>query len=674
MTPGPLRFGPFEMDLTSGELWKGGVRVKLQQQPFRVLALLARNPGRLLTREEIQREVWPEGTFVDFEQALNFCIRQIRTVLGDNATTPHYVETLPRRGYRWIAAVEPARPLAAPPLSIPRPLPHGHPATRRAILIGLAVAATGLAGGAALARRHDPPPPVPSFQRLTFRRGYVGSARFSPDGPILYTAAWDGAPASFFSARAEGLDARPLDLPVRRVLAVARTGEVAFLTGDGTTLARAPVAGGPSKEVLQDVVAADWSRDGTTFAVARQAGGGVRIEYPPGRVVYETIHVSHLRISPDGERLAFLEHPVRADDRATVTVLDRQGRRSVLTSEWASAEGLAWSPAGDEVWFTAAQVGIDCALHAVTLDGRLRTVLPALGRFVLHDIAPDGRVLLERGSLRLEMRYRGPGDAEERDLSWFDLSRATQLTADGRSLLFVETGEGGGPGYGIYLRPTDGAVPLRVGEGMPTAVSPDGRWVLAIPLSPPDRLQLLPVGAGETRTVRDAGMTRYEWAGWLPDGRVLYTAREGARGPRVYVRDVGSGRPRAVTPEGVGVYRDTVSPDGRVVVASCGEGECLYPLGGDGGDVQPLHHPTGLTTLGWAGPGALFLREDVRVPARLHRLDLQSGRTTPFRELGPADRAGVFSVTTVTVTADGRAYAYSVSRESSDLYVATGLR
>ena len=101
-----LRFGPFELDLDSAELWKSGTRVKLQLQPFRVLALLAAHPGRLLSREEIQREVWCDGTFVDFEQALNFCIRQIRAALGDQAATPCYVETLPRRGYRFIGEVE----------------------------------------------------------------------------------------------------------------------------------------------------------------------------------------------------------------------------------------------------------------------------------------------------------------------------------------------------------------------------------------------------------------------------------------------------------------------------------------------------------------------------------------------------------------------------------------
>src|SRR6185503_7493612 len=99
-----LRFGAFELELQSGELRRSGVRVHLQQQPAKVLALLAARSGELVTREEIQREVWGE-TFVDFEQGLNYCVKQIRAALGDAAETPRYLETLPRRGYRFLAPV-----------------------------------------------------------------------------------------------------------------------------------------------------------------------------------------------------------------------------------------------------------------------------------------------------------------------------------------------------------------------------------------------------------------------------------------------------------------------------------------------------------------------------------------------------------------------------------------
>src|SRR5215470_6657121 len=127
-----MRFGVFELDFRSGELRKGGVLVKLQQQPFKVLALLVTHPGDIVTREELRCQIWGGDTFVDFDQGLNFCIKQIRAALGDQADTPRYVETLPRRGYRFIAPLE-RRELTPPPeaaamtssenlAGVPRPL------------------------------------------------------------------------------------------------------------------------------------------------------------------------------------------------------------------------------------------------------------------------------------------------------------------------------------------------------------------------------------------------------------------------------------------------------------------------------------------------------------------------------------------------------------------------
>jgi TolB-like protein len=111
-----LRFGPFQLDVTAGELRKSGDPVKLPPQPARVLAILVQNSGRLVARHDIRAEVWRTDTFVDFEQGLNYCIKQIRAALGDDARAPQYIETLQRRGYRFLAPVEraPARPAAIP--------------------------------------------------------------------------------------------------------------------------------------------------------------------------------------------------------------------------------------------------------------------------------------------------------------------------------------------------------------------------------------------------------------------------------------------------------------------------------------------------------------------------------------------------------------------------------
>lgn len=697
-----LRFGPYELDTESAELWKSGARVKLQLQPFRVLALLAGQPGRLLTREEIQREVWSDGTYVDFEQALNFCIRQIRAALGDQATTPRFIETLPRRGYRFIGEVEvieppvpadatPAEGTPVPPAAeIPtvRLFPRLAPVAARSwletlarrlapwvagLVLGLVVAST-----VAWVRRSGLE--APAFHRLTFGRGYLGAARFGPGGEVIYSAAFEGRPLAVFAVRQENLDPRPIADVGPRLVGVSAAGEIAFLdegkasgTGDGATLARAPLAGGPAKEVLADVRAADWAADGSDFVVVRGSGALRRIEYPIGTVLCEAIRPTHVRLSPQRDRVAFLEHPMRGDDRGDVVVVDRKGVRTTLSADWASSQGLAWSPDGREVWFTASRVGADNALHAVTLDRRVRMVTPALGRLVLHDIAPDGRILVERTTFRQETYFRRLDEEGERDLSWLDLSRLVQLTADGKQMLFVESGEGGGPEYTTYLRRTDGSVPVRIGHGSPTALSPDGAWVLTVPVLSRDRLQLVPTGAGEVRVIRDPGIVDYEWAGFLPGGReIVFAGRERGQETRMYVRPIGSGPARAFTPPGVAVWQGTLSPDGSALAAPCGERWCLYPLGG--GEPRPIAGTEGRWVLGWGGDDTLYLRDPQRLPARLFRLHIPTGRVEPWREIAPADISGVVGVNQVAITPDGRAYAYSFSRLLSDLYVLTGLR
>jgi DNA-binding winged helix-turn-helix (wHTH) protein len=662
------------MDLRSAELWKDGARVRLQMQPFKVLALLASRPAELVSRDEIRQEVWPDGTYVDFEPALNFCIRQIRAALGDQAGTGRYVETLPRRGYRFIAAVEPigpgdGAPGAARPASVAevREAPAAVPRrpSLRATAAVAALAGLAAAGVTSLAMHRSPAPPS-AFHRLTFRRGAMGSARFAPDGQVVYTAAWEGGPVATYVAHVASRDSRLLDLDAYRVLAVSPAGEVAFRSPLGV-LSRARLAGGPAKQLLEDVLTADWQADGTEFAVARRwKDGRVHVEYPVGRDLGTAQWPSHLRLAPDGRHLAFLEHPVAGDDRGSVVLLDRDGRRRVLSSDWGSIEGLAWSPAGDEVWFTAAREGADSALNVVDLQGRERTALSAPGRLVLHDIAADGRLLVERNTVREEIRFRGPGDQEERDLSWFDVSRAQDLSADGTRLLIGESGEGGGPDYEVLLRRTDGSVPMRLGTGQALALSPDGAWALAVPIRDRTRLDLLPTGAGEVRSLRAPAGQEYQRAVWRPDGQaVVYSALEASGRVGLFLRDLAGGEPRPLTPRGVGSWMPAVSPDGCCVVA-WDDGWSVYPL--DGGERRPLALPEGRRPFAWADAGTLYVRSG-DMPVTLERFDLASGRLSPWRQLAPADRAGLLGITTIRVAAGGAAYAFGCLRQLSDLYV-----
>jgi DNA-binding winged helix-turn-helix (wHTH) protein/WD40 repeat protein len=689
-----LRFGPFELDVRSGELRRNGTTVRLQPQPFKVLMLLACRPGDVVTREEIQGEVWPAGTFVDFEQSLNFCIRQIRSALGDNANSPRYLETLPRRGYRWVGGPvervrgEPSvrewpRPVPSPPRAGGLAEPPAAPAdqgvspvrSRRwplavALLLAALLAWQRPFGGPGEEGRG------PTFQRMTFRRGAVSSARFGPDGQVVYSASWDGGPRLVHVTRSDPRDLRTLEIE-GAVVGASSSGEVAFLR-EGV-LARAPIAGGPPKDVLKPVVAADWTSDGSEFALVRSVEGLFRVEFPVGRVLQETrVRPSRLRLSPDARHLAIAWHPVLDDDRGLVEILDRQGRRVAATPEWASLDGLAWAPDGREVWFTASEVGADNSVRALSLGGRVRPVLSGMGRLVVHDVAADGRLLLERATLRAEVLFRRAGEAEDRDLSWLDFSAVEGISSDGETVLLYESGQGGGPGYTSFLRRTDGAPPLRVGPGRALGLSPDGRWVLSVSVGKPDHLDLTPTGPGENRSIRLAGLVAHEEAGFVGDGsRIFVTGRDGEGRRATWLTDLDGAAPRRVPlPEGRILVHNTFSPDGSRFVASCPQADapCLYDTVA-GNPVPVPGVQKGWWVVGFDGRGRLYFRDRTRrMPETLFRLDPATGRSVALGPLAPRDRAGALAILGVHVAANGDAWTYSVMRRLSDLHVVTGLK
>jgi hypothetical protein len=478
-------------------------------------------------------------------------------------------------------------------------------------------------------------------------------------------------------ARSDPRDFRALDVQ-GLVVGVSPSGEVAFLR-EGV-LARAPLAGGPAKEVLKPVAAADWTADGSDFAVARYVKGSFRIEFPVGRVLEETpVRPSRLRLSPDARHVALAYHPTLDDDRGLVVVLDRAGRRVAASPEWASLDGLAWAPGGREVWFTASEVGADNSLRALSLDGRVRSVLSGMGRLVLHDAAPDGRVLLERATLRCQVLFRRVGDAEDRDLSWLDFSAVEGISPDGSVVLFYESGQGGGQGYAAFLRRTDGTPPVRVGPGRALGLSPDGAWVLTVSLGKPDHLDLTPTGPGENRAIRLPGLVAHEGAGFVGDGRRIFVTGRDANGRRsTWLTDMDAKAPRRLPlPEGRILGWNTFSPDGSRFVASCPEGErpCFYDTA-SGRAVPVPGARDGWMTVGFDARGRLYFHEQGKGAARrtLIRLDPASGLASEVAELAPRDPAGVLRVLNVHVAASGEAWTYSVMRRLSDLHVVTGLR
>jgi DNA-binding winged helix-turn-helix (wHTH) protein len=680
-----LRFGPFEADLRSGELWRGGTLLHLPPQPFRILALLVTHPGEVVTREEIRQQLWGDGTVVDFDQRLNAGVNQIRSALGDDAETPSYVETLPRRGYRWVGPMPVPAPAEVVRLPLPpdgrRPeaAPRVETRVRRA---GLAAAVTTLIVGLAVAGFFMTRPRAarePRWTRLTFQRGSVGAGRFAPSGEVIYGAAWEGDACGLYSAAVGVPDPRPIRAGGCQVVGVSAQGDVAYLTSFvRPNLARVSLAGGPEKEIQKAVAAADAARDGGEYAVAYFVPDKtqMQIEWPLGTRLAAADSPTGLRISPDGRLLAFGEHPVVGDDRGRVVVVDRSGRRVLQSREWNSLTGLAWGPGGSEVWFSAAEGGEGVAVHALSLAGQERRLLAPDRRMVLLDVTPEGRALVDRCVERQEVVFGRVGEPE-RNLSWLDMTSVMDLSADGSLLLLSESGSGGGADYGVYLRRTDGAPPLRIGKGSATALSPDGRYVMTIPIAQRDRIELLPVGPGGPVTIKDAEIASYGWGTFFPDGRrILFVGREHSGIARMFVRDLAAGPPRAISPENVRFQKfRPLSPDGTLAVARCPDADyCLYPTAG--GDFRRLPGSEGLRPVGWDTTGRFILMMDrsIRFPLALYRLEVATGRREPWRVLTPTDRAGVAQATGVLVAPDGKAWAYDYLRRLSELYLVDGIR
>ena len=547
-----------------------------------------------------------------------------------------------------------------------------------------------LAVAGIFAASRQPHAASPSYRQLTFRRGTIWSARFAQDGKtIVYGAAWDGEPFRLFRMRPENPESASLNFPDAELLAVSKAGEVLASVGargvppGGMTvglLAQAPLEGGTPRELLQDVTFADWAPNGTEFAVVRTQAGRSTLEFPVGTKLYETAgYVSHPRVSPDGKSVAFLDHPSQNNDEGEVALVDRSGRKRTLSDGWASLEGLAWSPRTGEIWFAGTTAREARTLQAVTTSGRVRLVAGVAGSLTLQDIAPDGRVLLVQESRRMGVFGRSEGDEAERNLSWFDSSLVTDVSADGRQVLFTEFGGAVDTLYAGFLRSMDGNRTVRLGAGFARALSPDGRSVLAILPAAPPKLALLPTGAGNgtARTV-PVGHLVVQGADWFPDGRRFIVAgNEPARGVRLWAGDL-SGKPlRPLTPEGMPLAHYEgfpVSPDGTSLAAVAPNGRlAIYPTaGGEGRPVPEMR--VGEVPIRWMDDRHLLAYVLAEVPARIVRVDVSTGAQEPWRTIAPSDGAGIHGFPAIQVSRDGKTYAYSYARFLSDLYLVDGLR
>jgi serine/threonine protein kinase len=526
----------------------------------------------------------------------------------------------------------------------------------------------------------------PSYRRLTFEEGTVYSARFAPDfRAIVYGAAWNGKPLQIFSTVGDSLLAQPLNLTDANLLAISRSGELAVglhgahrahLETIGSTLARTPLAGGSPREILEHVSWADWDANGD-LAVVHNAQSRDRIEYPIGHVLYESSGwISHLRFSPQGDKIAFLDHPAPSDDRGSVDLIDLSGHLQVLTPEWESEDGLAWSPDGKEVWFTGAGKGLNRDLLGVNKSGRIRKILDLPEGMTLEDVAPDGRVLvsLDNERLALATTARGGGTT---DLSWHDWSVAKDISRDGQSVLFEDSSEAAGPHYSVAIRKIDGTPPVQLGEGSAGGLSPDGKWAISILTGSPERVTLIPIGPGQPRTIALPGLEhiRNGYAHFLADGKhITINASEAGHGVRTYLVDLDGGKPIPITPEGF--ISGLVSPDGQYILRAndASTAVAVYPITGGAPHPIPNLDPD-FFPLQWSEDNyAVYGYRFGEGPTKVYKVNLVTGAQTLIQELRPVTTAGVVYIAPIVVSRDGSRFAYSYYQVFSVLYLISGLR
>jgi Tol biopolymer transport system component len=540
------------------------------------------------------------------------------------------------------------------------------------VAAALGLLALGVFGDRWLTSRNGKASP-PTFRQLTFRRGNILQARFTPDGKtVVYSAAWDGSPGEIFSVRADSSVSTPTGLARADIMSVSSKGELAVLIkkdmemyplGTGT-LARVPLAGGSPRELLDGVFRADWAPNGEDLAVSRlMPDGRCRLEYPIGTTLYEGSDCGDVRVSPRGDLVAI-------DPGDTLSTFDRKGKRRIVSTGWKETSGLLWSADGDELIVLGSRAPYQSALYAVSLAGKERLLLPNALDMTLHDRSVDGRLLLERGRGRSGILVRLKGEAREREFGWLQDSFIEAISPDVSYIVFGSQGES-------FLRRLDGTAPVRIGEGWVADVSHDSQWLLLQKPGPPPELVMVPVGAGASKKIPVEGLEPQE-AGLLPGGKgFVISSQDKAGKPLLAVVGPDGGKPRILGTEGFVPKGVSVSPDGESLAYGDKDGRVRILRFSDGrtstvpGVTLDLIDNLSI----WTSDGRfLLIRRPTEVPARVDRLEISTGRREVWKRLMPEDPTALISIGPIAVSQDGESYAYSYNRIFvDDLYLVDGL-
>jgi len=540
-------------------------------------------------------------------------------------------------------------------------------------------AVLGLALGAAIEWRLRPAPATPpTFMRVSYHRGEVIRGRFSPDTKtVFYSAKFAGGAPDTYSIREDYPASTPAGLGGALLLAISRQGQMAVLMQPkyfahyewAGTLATSPLGGSAPRELMENVVDADWGPDGNELAVIDRSNDKWRLQYPMGKVLLEGEGwMSDMRVSPDGKQVALFRHPPNVDDRGDLVVVDGPGQLQTLSTGWESLEGLAWAPSGKEIWFSAAESGEQWCIHAVSLSGKQRTVYCGTAPTRILDIASSGRALVSTEESRGTMTMVEHGSNQERDLSWLSYSWGPRLSRDGSEMLFTDLSEESGNDYSVYVRKSDGSPAVRLtGGGYATDITPDGKWAMVIlPDDPAARLQIVPVGPGQARVLHWDGI-QPRWAQWFPDGhRILLLANQAGQAEAVYLTDVDGSIPKRLSP-GAPPW-GAVAPDeqswivvqnGSFVIRSMSDGSSK-PIPG----IQAEEFP-----IGWADSKHIFVQATIATGLMIYKVDVESGQRELWQMITPKDATGLRPMNTpIAITPDGRWMAFGSRTQLGQLY------
>jgi len=411
-----VRFGVFEADLQTGELRKNGSKVSLQGQPFQVCAILLEHSGELVTREELRRKVWPEDTFVDFDHALNTAITKIRAALGDEADNPRFVETLPRRGYRFIAPVQKAISQPASP-AVPE-VRSGRRRKNRRWLVASAVLLLLISGiGISRFSRRRAEEPLPPLEIVPMAAvpGFERDPAFSPDGNQVAFALGDangccGIYTTIVGGEktlrlTSGTDYSPTWSPDGRRVAFYRD------VNHGTSIYVVPALGGTEQRLYTGLSSAwttglNWSPDGKVLAFADSHGetnhtwisllslsdsstrqltfpSGPEIDYSPA-------------FSPNGSTVAFVRGSIVGvvSDLYVVPTVGGVAKRLTFDNTWIIGSPT-WTPDGRDIVFSSDRAGGLSRLWRVSPAGGPLRPVASVGVIAWSpSISPKGNQLV----------------------------------------------------------------------------------------------------------------------------------------------------------------------------------------------------------------------------------------------------------------------------------------